>query len=180
MNKIQTKTIYFKPRAFTIVEVMIAFAIFSLAIAVSVSTFSFFSSKTPVLEGEIFAQQNARVASYILERRLSQAAEILSPVPVSSAEELVFKEFDGRIVKIIINPDDPIKALQSFNFTTGALEPADMPMRVYVKNIEKIFFTALSPAAVMIRVKMKKNDPKAKETGESAFFVRLKNANATL
>lgn len=170
--------------AFTVLEIMIAFAIFSLAIAVSVSAFSFFSTNTPVLEGEVFAQQATRNASYIIERRLAMAAEIASPIPVKSASELIFKEADGRYIKLKLNAEDPASPLQSYNYNektkSDTLEPTDKPLFVYVKNVEKINFTTLSPAAAMIRIKFRKKNEKSKDIGESAFFVRLKNANATL
>jgi len=132
-----------------------------------------------MLENEVFAQQAARNASNIIEKRLSQASEIVSPFPVKSSPELIFKEVDGRNVKLKLDANDPASPLQSYDAETDALESIDRQFFICIKNVEKIDFTTLSPAAVMIRIKFKKKSSNSKGLAESAFFVRLKNANAT-
>jgi len=141
----------FSRKAFTILEVMIAFAIFSLALTVAVSSFSFFSGKTSDMETEIFIQQDVRNASYKLERRLSMAAEIIFPRPVNSSGELLFRDLNGKKIKVKINASDPSTPIQTFEENDQPEQASNKNQPVYIKNAEYVSFTTLSPSAVMIK-----------------------------
>ena len=167
-------------RAFTIVELMIAFAIFSVALTVVISSFSFFSGKTTDMEVEVFLQQDVRNASYKLERRLSLAAEIISPKPVNSKDELIFRDLSGKKIKVKKTSGDPNNPIQTFEENDMPEQAAGKNQPVYIKNVESVLFTTLSPSAVMIKIQFKAVGDKKKKASESIFYVRLKNANATL
>lgn len=171
---IENESLLSRRGAFTLVETLISIAVFALVIVVSFYIFNYFTKKIPGLNEEVAAQRTYRTADQLLEKRLSQAVEILAPAPVRTLDHLEFRELDGRVVTLKAHNG----ALATFD-DKGQLERAgEEVFPVYIKNVESVAFTALSYGAVMVKIKFDTGGEK--EFNGSVFVVRFKNANSTL
>ncbi|HNY13861.1 MAG TPA: hypothetical protein PKK26_19935, partial [Candidatus Wallbacteria bacterium] len=107
-----------------------------------------------------------------------------SPRPVNSATELTFKDLKGKKITITLDKtehilqtpaeDDPPEESSQ----TG--QEQKKTQRLVIKKVEKVLFTTLSPSAIMIKIWFQPINNKNTNVAESIFYVRLKNANATL
>ncbi len=160
--------------AFTLVETLIAIAVFSLVITGSYYIFNYFSKKIPGLNEEIAVQRVYRTADQLLEKRLSQAVEIIEPAPVKTLDYIKFKEIDGRI--IFLKLQDGVLATYDH---AGNLEKASEDFYpIHIKNVDSADFTALSYSSLMVKIKFKNSSEK--DFSGAIFVVRFKNANSTM
>lgn len=160
--------------AFTLVETLMAIAVFSLVITGSYYIFNYFTQKIPGLNEEIAVQRVYRTADQLLEKRLSQAVEILEPAPVKTLNYIKFREIDGRI--ITLKSVDGVLATYD---QSGNLEKASEDFYpLYIKNVDSADFTALSYSSLMVKIKFKNSGEK--DFSGAIFVVRFKNANSTM
>lgn len=160
--------------AFTLIETLMAIAVFSLVITGSYYIFSYFSQKIPGLNEEIAVQRVYRTADQILEKRLSQAVEIIEPAPVKTLGYVKFKEIDGRV--ITLKAGGGVVATYDM---AGNLEKASEDFYpIYIKNVDSVDFTALSYSSLMVKIKFKNSGEK--DFNGAIFVVRFKNANSTM
>ncbi len=160
--------------AFTFVETLMAIAVFSLVITGSYYIFNYFTQKIPGLNEEIAVQRVYRTADQLLEKRLSQAVEILEPAPVKTLDYIKFKEIDGRIIFLKLQGG----VLATFD-QAGNLEKASEDFYpIYIKNVDSVDFTALSYSSLMVKIKFKNSGEK--DFSGAIFVVRFKNANSTM
>jgi prepilin-type N-terminal cleavage/methylation domain-containing protein len=160
--------------AFTLIETLMSIAVFSLVITGSYYIFNYFSQKIPGLNEEIAVQRVYRTADQLLEKRLSQAVEIIEPAPVKTLDYIKFKEIDGRIITLKGGGG----VLATYD-QAGNLEKATEDFYpIYIKNVDSVDFTALSYSSLMVKIKFKNSGEK--DFNGAIFVVRFKNANSTM
>lgn len=169
----------FKPNkksAFTIIEILTAVALLSLVVTISISSFGFFNKKIPEMSSELTIHKSIQTANMLIDARLSQAVEIISPRPVKDSEQLIFKDKDGALVTLKIDK----KSQTLMSFRENIAEKFDKGITpLNIRDIESAIFTALSPAALMIRIKAADKN-KTGIGNESLLIIRLKNSTANL
>ncbi len=170
-------------QGFTIVEVLVALGIFSLVLTGVTSVYSLFSRQLPGLTQEVSLHHSLRMADALLGNRIARGAEIISPNPVKTSRELVFRDVDNEWIKLKLSQG----CLRSFREDgtpeIDSVKPGVKP--VNLRDVEMVEFTVMSPASVMIKLKFDKR--KDRDSGRglemndfsgSVFVVRLRNARA--
>lgn len=170
-------------QGFTIVETLMALGIFALVIAGVSTVYSLFSRQLPGLTQEVSLHHSLRLADALLVSRIARGSEIISPDPVKSSEELVFRDVDNEWIKIKLHQG----CLRSFreNGTPEIKMGKKGTRAINLRDVEMVEFTVLSPASVMIKLKFGKEKDRDSgfgldidEFSGSVFMVRLKNARA--
>ena len=170
-------------QGFTIVEVLIALGIFSIVLAGVIQVYSVFSRRLPGLTQEVSLHQSLRLADALLANRIARGAEIITPDPVKTSEEMVFRDTDNEWIKVRLHNG----FLRSFRENgTPEIDMAKQGIRpINLRDVEMVEFTVMSPASVMIKLKFgsgKDRDSgfglEMEDSGGSVFLVRLKNARA--
>jgi len=164
---------------FTLVETLTAAGILSFIITLSFAGFSYFSNKAPEFTDELSYHKAVHNAFLMIENKLSQAIEIIDPIPVLTGGSLTFKDRDNSIVTMKI--DAPSSMLCTYiNGSAEKQRNGFIPLKV--KNIENVEFTALSPAYVMVKIKLKTGSRSinAAKIADSVFFIKLDNANMNI
>ncbi len=172
-----------RKHGFTIVEVLVALGIFSLVLVGVTSVYSLFSRQLPGLTQEVSLHHSLRLADALLGNRISRGAEVISPNPVNSSAELVFRDVDNEWIKIKLSQG----CLRSFRESgapeINSVKPGIKPVNLL--DVEMVEFTVMSPASVMIKLKFGRNKDRDSGRGMemhdfsgSVFIVRLRNARA--
>ncbi|MEW6708681.1 MAG: prepilin-type N-terminal cleavage/methylation domain-containing protein [Candidatus Riflebacteria bacterium] len=170
-------------KGFTLVETLIACAIFGLVLVGATSVYSLFSRQLPGLSQEVSLHHSLRLADALLVNRIARGSEIISPDPVKTSEELVFRDVDNEWIKLRLHQG----CLRSFR-ENGAPEISLNKKGVRpinLRDVDAVEFTVTSPASVMIKIKFGREKDRDSGMGiemndfsGSVFFVRLKNARA--
>lgn len=170
-------------RGFTLPEILVAFALFGLVLVGAGAVYSLFSRQLPGLSQEVSLHHSLRIADALLVNRIARGAEIISPDPVKTSEELVFRDVDNEWIKVKLHQG----CLRSFR-ENGApeIESFKKGIRpINLRDVELAEFTVMSPASVMIRIKFNKGKERdsgwgldTHEFSGSIFLVRLQNARA--
>lgn len=170
-------------RAFSLVEIMVSLGIFSLIIVAALSAHSFLGAKMPNFGEEVITQRNIRLSAMVLERRLSQAMEILEPLPVATSPRLLFRDVDGGTVETYVS-GGVLQTFRKGSPENGIQGIAGIVPPVRIKNVEEAKFTVISPSQVLVRIRysafVKDSGGRSGKFSGSVFVVRLKNAKAAL
>lgn len=170
-------------QGFTIVETLMALGIFGMLLAGISSAYSLFSRQLPGLSQEVSLHHSLRMADAILVNRIARGSEVISPDPVKTAEELVFRDVDNEWIKLKLHQG----CLRSFR-ENGAPEIQSVKKGIKpinLRDVDMVEFTVLSPASVLIKLKFGKGKDRdsglgldMKDFSASVFLVRLKNARS--
>lgn len=170
-------------KGFTIVETLVALGIFSLVIVGVSSVYSVFSRQLPGLSQEVSLHHSLRLADLLLVNRIARGSEIISPDPVKSSEELVFRDVDNEWIKLKLHDGSLRSFRESGVPEIKAIKKGIKPINL--RDVEMVEFTVLSPASVLIKLKFGRNKDRdsglgldVKDFSGSVFLVRLKNARA--
>lgn len=170
-------------QGFTIVEVLVALGIFGILLVGVSSVYSVFSRQLPGLSQEVSLHQSLRLADAVLVNRIARGSEIISPDPVKTSEELVFRDVDNEWIKLKLHQG----CLRSFRENGApeieAIKKGIKPINL--RDVDMVEFTVLSPASLLIKLKFGKGKDRdsgfgldMKDFSGSVFLVRLKNARA--
>jgi len=167
----------------SLIEIMTSLGLIGLVIVTTLSMNSFLGKKMPGFGEEVLTQRSVRLSAIILERRLSQAMEVLEPVPVMSSTKLVFRDIDGETVETYIS-DGTLQSFRKGLPENGVQGLSGIIPPIRIKNVEEAKFTTLSPSEVLVRLKfsnlVKDSRGNIGKISGSVFVVRLKNAKAAL
>lgn len=173
--------------AFTVVEVLVAFSIFSLIV---VTVFSFlsrvFNPDRPSavrMTGASVIRQEGRLAFQKLMWRLEEGIEVVEPAPGRSAPDLVFQDLLNHRIRIAL---DERGDLVTYRLTARGAELESTPATIQcdsgeayaptrpvrIQACKKALFQVLSPTLVTIFLTMVEGN----QSQTLVATVRLKNS----
>ncbi|MEA3313899.1 MAG: prepilin-type N-terminal cleavage/methylation domain-containing protein [Caldisericota bacterium] len=158
-----------KRKGFTLVELVVAVAVFLVIIALSFSTLSRFFSMRSAYEQEMIFQQNFRFALDKMSYDFRQANKdpgdtsitslILEPEPNSMGEKLSFIRYDGtnmRDIYYLIKPHGDSYAIYREEYQHGATQGVDpistQPITEDLHQLVKVYFVRAGGKIIMIAV----------------------------
>ena len=168
-------------RALTLVEVVVASAVFAMVIGFSVGAFRAFQGKASEnLSKRLILQMEARKALVHLYRRLQEGIEIVSPPAGTTLPYLVYRDLLNNIRMVYLEKDeflskqekkDIYRAMGVMRDPTGKI--VEKP-QVLMKHVVQMNFTTYHEGAVLLSVRLQGG------TGDFSLinFVRLQNISS--
>lgn len=154
-------------RAFTILETLVASAVFLCALTVALSAVGFFSGGAARLNARMHAHLALQGAIGATVSMLAEGSDLLDPAPVGEAKELRYVDRAGDVVVARMDP-----ARDELVFSGAGGE------RRRVRGVRSASFTAVSPGMVLVRVALSRDA--APGDPDAFFLVRLANSGAPL
>ncbi len=165
----------------TMIEMVIALAIFFSVIGIGFLAFQSFHGKTSEnLSKRLILQMEARRALLTLFRELQEGIEIVSPPSGTTLPYLVFKDFVNNL-RMVYLEEDPVltkeegktiyRAMMVMKDPSGEVSE---PPKLLMNHVLKLNFTTYNPGAVLISTQLRGGN------GEFSLvnYVRLQNVNA--
>ncbi|MBI3038557.1 prepilin-type N-terminal cleavage/methylation domain-containing protein [bacterium] len=168
-------------RGFSIVELMVAMAIFSILGGMGFQAFQVFRGKSSEnLSKRLVLQMEARKAIVTLYRELQEGIEVVSPTSGCTLPYLVYKDYINN-VRMVYLVEDPIRTKEEgqtvFKAMTVTYDPSGISVkepRCLMQHVIKLNFTTYSPGGCLISATLR--------GGHGDFsvinFVRLKNVSS--
>ncbi len=168
-------------RTLTMVELMIALAIFSTAMGLVIMAFQTFRGRpSENLSKRLILQTEARKGLVNLYRYLQEGIEVVAPPPGTTMPYLVFKDAvnDLRMVYLEKDPrlsqEEERTIYKAMTVVRDPLETAPDSPKTLMQNVLKLNFTPYSRGSVLISAQLR--------GGKGDFsllnFVRLQNTGA--
>ena len=170
-----------KRKAVTLIEVIIASAIFAVVIGLSVGAFRAFQGRTSEnLSKRLVLQMEARKALVHLYRKLQDGIEIVSPPPGTTLPYVVYKDLLNNIRMVYLEKDDYLskkekrdifRAMSILRDPTGKI--VEKP-QCLMKHVTQMNFTTYHEGAVLLSTRLQGG------TGDFSLinFVRLQNISS--